>query len=500
MRPRTGILLVSAVALLTGAVVLWPASESAADKKTILFTVWGMPFEDRLFLDRYAREWERLNPGLRVEYRRYGDDLLTKYNAWHTRGRGAEVMRLRVTDYNGMAARGMLEPLDGIAERAPVASTGPDSRDAGADLSAILADTPPHLRDLLKIDGLHDGNVEPHIYALPEDNAQFGLFYNKAIFDRYNAAHPETRVPYPSGEWTWDDLRTAAKKLTMHDGDSPDARITQAGFDVTVWSWPFMTLLAQAGGRLWSDDGLTCTVDSDAGAAALEFLRTMQREDRSFQPNLSGFQSGTGPDVLFAAGRTAMLMDGSWRVPNIESVAPGLDFAVAPLPRGTAAAVVSGCVMWGISSHARHKDEAWRFLRWLVQKEQALEYWDTLRVAPPASLSAVNSPQFRRAAGVANAGGGYEVPPMPEEQFTDRAEWLAYANTPDPATGKPPGFVPVGPYQTELEEEIQRMLNEYLNPGNQESARAVLRRVAEHMRSIIERDRAAKGLPMAAPR
>jgi ABC-type glycerol-3-phosphate transport system substrate-binding protein len=237
--------------------------------------------------------------------------------------------------------------------------------------------------------------------------------------------------------------------------------------------------------------------DSEAGVAALEFLRAMQREDRSFVPSLSGFQSGTGPDVLFAAGRTAMLMDGSWRVPNIETVAPGLDFAVAPLPCGKEAAVVSGCVMWGISSHARHKDEAWRFLRWLVRREQALEYWDTLRVAPPASLSAIASPEFRRASGVQKEGGGYEVPPMPEERFDARAAWLAYANTPDAVTGSAPGFVPVGPYQTELEEEIQRMLNEYLNPGSRESSRTVLGRVVEHMRAIIERDRAAKGMGAA---
>lgn len=474
---RAGRVAAIALAAATAAVVLWPGSSTLRGRTTVMFTVWGMPFEDRLFLDRYAREWERLNPGVAVDYRRFGDDLLMKYNAWRTRRRGPEVMRIRITDYHGMAARGMLEPLDGYIA------------DPRTGLSRErLADIPGHLRDLLEIDGAYGR----HIYALPQDNAQFGLFYNKAIIDAHNAEHPEARVEYPGAEWTWDDLRRAARLLTRYD---ESGRITRAGFDVAIWAWPYLTLFAQAGGELWSPDGLTCGIDSDAGVEALEFLRAMQREDRSFRPSLSGYLSGTGPDALFAAGRTALMMDGSWRIPNTESVAPGLEFAVSPLPRGRRAAVISGSVLWGISRDAAHKDEGWAMIRWLTDLPQHLRYWDTLRVAPPASLAAVASPAFRATAGLPRPGGGWEVPPMPPERFRDRAAWLAYANTPLPGTGRPPGFVPVGPYQTELEEEITRMLNEYLNPGKDLPARDAVRGVARHIHTVIDRDRAARGLP-----
>ncbi len=62
-----------------------------------------------------------------------------------------------------------------------------------------------------------------------------------------------------------------------------------------------------------------------------------------------------------------------------------------------------------------------------------------------------------------------------------------------------PGFVPVHAYQTELEEAITRMLNDWLNPSNTEEAQAVLDRVAAHMHRIIDRDREALGLE-AVPR
>src|SRR5688572_21269911 len=146
LKPST--IFAASLAALTALVILWPDPAAIQGRKTIVFTVWGMPFEDRLFQHRYASEWERLNPGLRVDYRRYGDEILMKYNAWHTRGRGAEVMRLRITDYHGMAARGMLEPLDRyIADP----TTGlPQER---------LADIPPHLRRHLEIDGAQGRHI-----------------------------------------------------------------------------------------------------------------------------------------------------------------------------------------------------------------------------------------------------------------------------------------------------------------------------------------------------
>lgn len=534
---RTGPLFALLLLLATAGVVLWPSTDRLTGEKTILFTVWGAPFEDRLFEDRYAHEWQKLHPDTTVDYRRFGDEITSKYNAWHTRGRGAEVMRIRITDYHGLAARGMLLPLDNFLappptqgeldaavaaidskrppapgyEPPPQLRTRPGLRNptpgdtTSSDtaflieqhrlrLEAALADIPPHLRDLLTIHGLQGD----HIYAIPEDNAQFGLFYNRALFREYNQAHPREPIPYPpaDGSWTWSEFRAAAKKLTKYEtakaGSTP--RITQAGIDFAIWAWPYMTFFAQADGHLWSDDGLTCTINSPAGAEALDFLRTLQRVDRSFEPSLSGYQSGTGPDALFAAGRTAMLLDGSWRVPSLELVAPDLDFGVAPLPRGKVPAVVSGCVLWAISANARYKDDAWKYLHWLTEPEQAIVYWETLRVAPPASLAALASPRFRETPGLPSPDGdGWIIPPMSSENYELRAAWMRFANEPDPQTGKPPGFVPIHPYQTELENEITRMLNEWLNPSNSDKAQTLLDRVADHMHRLIDRDLAARG-------
>ncbi|MBR7015959.1 MAG: extracellular solute-binding protein, partial [Lachnospiraceae bacterium] len=44
-------------------------------------------------------------------------------------------------------------------------------------------------------------------YALPKDHDTIALLYNKALFDKYG-------VEYPTDDWTWEDLRDAAAKIT----------------------------------------------------------------------------------------------------------------------------------------------------------------------------------------------------------------------------------------------------------------------------------------------
>lgn len=477
-RGHTTASLVFAVFLMaaTAAVVFWPGEDAILGKTPVRFTVWGMPFEDRLFLDRYAKGWEALRPDVRVEYGRFAD-IRTKYNAWFARGTGPEVMRMELTWYRDFVARGMLEPL------------ATHIRDPARGLSEEqLAKFPAGLMDLLTIDG--------EIYALPEDSSQYGLFYNRAVFDEHNRDRPDDPVEYPHAGWTWEDLRAAARKLTRYEDNDPvHGRITRAGFDFAIWAWPFLSLLHQAGGEAFSADGSRCTVNSPAGVRALEFLRAMQREDRSFDPTLGAYTAGVGADTLFATGRTAMILDGSWRVPNLDLTAPGLDFAVAPLPRGPREggrpAVMCGGVLFAISSRAAHKEQAWELLRWLVQDEQAAAYWDTLRVAPPANLSVLESPAFRATRGVlkdtADPARGYEVMPMRAEDFERKAAWMLYAVTPHPETGEPPGVLVSHPLMGDLYDEIARMLTEYLKPDSAVSAQAALDRVADRIHGLMRR-------------
>jgi hypothetical protein len=57
--------------------------------------------------------------------------------------------------------------------------------------------------------------------------------------------------------------------------------------------------------------------------------------------------------------------------------------------------------------------------------------------------------------------------------------------------------VPTSRYQRALEDEIAVMLNDYLRDPTSRDEMALLRRVATNVHAVIDRDRAARGLPAA---
>lgn len=461
------------------------AGASASGRVPITMAVWGMPFEDRLFEDQYARKYEQIAPVV-VDYQRHAD-IAAKYTAWHAKGEGIEVMRTGIDYYLQFVSRGMLEPLDAYIND-PRFGLGPDGLDR----------FPARLIDRLRVDG--------KLYALPEDNAMYGLYFNRELFDLYNKAHPGAPLDYPSAAWDWSDVRRAAAALTGRRGDlfGPDVADpngTVQGVDMVIWAWPFLNFFAQADGQLWSEDEQTTYIDSQAGVDAMLFMRDLIR-DGSWKPTF-GQDSGTGPSVYFPSGRVAMLYGGSWWVPKFENDSPSLDFSISPVPRGKVRAAITGSVLWAMSVHAPNKQAGWSMLHWLVQEPQADAYWDMLRVAPPANLKVLASAEFRSTKGLRDPAdpSKFLIQPMPESKFPDRAAWMLDTWREDPQTGQAPGWIATGLYQDKLQTELQAMLQEYLrNPGtvggnDGVDPQVALSRVARAVHSHIDAERTAKGLP-----
>jgi len=465
---RNAAWIILAIALLTAFVLVPPAALPVGEKE-LTMAVWGMPFEDQLFRDGYARGFEELHPGWGIRYQRH-TQIVEKYNAWHVQGRGADVMRLGIDYYHAFVDKGMLTPLNQFINDPEVGLS-----------EAEVADYFPEIWEQLI--------VGDDIYALPSDNAQYGLYYNRTLFDKWNAAHPEERIENPTSEWTWDDFARAARLLTIKDARG---RTVQYGIMFDLWAWPFMAFLHQAGGTLWDETATTTLIDSPEGVEALEFLVSIIPEDAPIKA-MGHAESAAGPVQLFKVGSLAILLHGSWGAPSIELDSPDLDYAIAPLPRGRRRAVVSGSVLWGVSSHSKNPRKAWEMIRWMTSERQALRYWDSLRVAPPALLSVVRSEAFRSTTGLITPDGVVRIPPLRREQYADRAAWLEYAVTPHPETGEAPGFVEASRYQLDLQTAITAALVNAVRKGA--SAQQALDKAASDVHQIIDRDRAAKGLP-----
>jgi multiple sugar transport system substrate-binding protein len=194
-------------------------------------------------------------------------------------------------------------------------------------------------------------------FGLPRDLNVIALYFNKKMFD-------EASIPYPDGTWDWAKLVDVAHKLTKDaNGDGqPDqwGVYTETTDMENAWS----SLVWQAGGDILSSDGTKSALDTDQAAQGLQFLQDLIWKEKVL-PDPALFAETGDP---FEAGKAAMEINGSWLVPTDE--AAGLEFGIAPLPKGPVAQATSvnptGAVIY---KGTKSPDAAWALVKYLASPE-----------------------------------------------------------------------------------------------------------------------------------
>ena len=158
--------------------------------------------------------------------------------------------------------------------------------------------------------------VGPKIVGVPALVDNLALVYNKKLFDQAGLA-------YPTADWTWDDFRAAAKKLTDPSAKQFGWAYVNDASEDTVWR--FDALLWQAGGDILTADQKHAAFNSPAGVAkAATLLQQMATVDHSVY-----LDSGNGNYAnLFNSGKIGMLFTGPWDL----SAFPDVDYGIQILP------------------------------------------------------------------------------------------------------------------------------------------------------------------------
>jgi len=190
-------------------------------------------------------------------------------------------------------------------------------------------------------------------YGVPLDFTPMVVFANRKHF-------LDAGVPLPKPDWTIDDFRETARKLTTGK---------RYGFSFITWMPGWIMWVWNQGGDIVSPDGTRATgyFDSPATLSALEMLRDVVLVDKS-APALS--QVGAAGVDLFANGDCAMQVSGHWALSGFaESEHINLDdIVVLPMPRAegkTSQTVVYAAAM-GISRDAKDPDLAWEFIKYMT--------------------------------------------------------------------------------------------------------------------------------------
>lgn len=204
---------------------------------------------------------------------------------------------------------------------------------------------------------LYNWNGEKQ-YAIPKDIDTIALWYNKTMFD-------EAGIGYPNADWTWDNLKEAAKKLTKSDGSQYGLALrttnNQAGWYNMVYSM---------GGAVISDDKKTSKMDDPSTIKAIDYASSFVKE--GLTPSYEVLAENT-EEALFKSGKVAMITQGSWMVTDLMSndyVKQNADIAVLPKDSttGTRVSIYNG-LGWTASANTKSPDNAWKLIEYLGSKE-----------------------------------------------------------------------------------------------------------------------------------
>ena len=334
---------------------LLPRAALAAPEK-IRLVVWGLQSgKETAGLDAQIADFEKHNPDIDVSNLAMGAGNMNpqKLMTSIVGGVPPDVINQDRFTVGDWASRGTFMPLDDFLK----AESGPDSVQSGNYYPAAWK----------------EAVYQDKVYAIPSGIDDRMLMYNRKAF--VEAGLDPDKPPK-----TWEELAEMSVKLTKKN---PDGTLARIGFIPNYGNSWFYLYSWQNGGEFLSPDGKLCTLFSPENAEALGYMKKVYDSLGGYDAvNIfqSGFQSGE-QDPFFT-GKVAMVINGSWMIPNIARYAPDLDFAVAPPPVPAARLKGEGrfkgvppYVTWtggyslAIPQGAAHPKEAWRFIRYLLSPE-----------------------------------------------------------------------------------------------------------------------------------
>jgi multiple sugar transport system substrate-binding protein len=220
---------------------------------------------------------------------------------------------------------------------------------------------------------LQTAQYEDKTYGLPWIAQPVMLYYNPKMF-------ADAGVEPPNENWTWDDFKAAAQKLTKDtNGDgTPD----QYGTAFNSWP-PIQMFIWQAGGEVITEDKTTSPIDSPEALAGANFYA-----DIIYNPTYAATEEviqEQGFGELAKNGRVAMFFGGA---------ADDLDYAhtkdpkfaemkMALVPKGPKSrATFAWTASTVINAATKYPDQAYDAL---VELTEGIHHWKI--VAPRKSLA-----------------------------------------------------------------------------------------------------------------
>lgn len=220
----------------------------------------------------------------------------------------------------------------------------------------------------LTIDTMYDwaqnGSVyQGSTYSIPYNGDVRCLFVNMDMFEA--AGLTEADIPR-----TIDELTEVAKKLTIEDENGfVQAGIipwNNAGKPIYTWGWAF-------GGDFYDEESNVLTVNDPAVIEAVQWEYDLASSFglEKFRDWASGVISGSGATDAFIAGKVAMTVKRNDELADINTYAPDMNLAIAPIPTKDEALTTTWAGGWGwtIPRGAKNPEASIEFMKYMASEE-----------------------------------------------------------------------------------------------------------------------------------
>lgn len=221
--------------------------------------------------------------------------------------------------------------------------------------AGVLADITEEVKEWGQADQYFEGPWSSTMYkgknyGIPNSSNNLALFYNKDMLDSAGVKPPTN----------WDELREAAAKLTKPGVYG----IAVAAIRNETATFQFLPFVWQAGSDLTN-------FNSEGTIEAISLWKEFIDKGYMSQEVLGQDQQAIM--MQFVAGSVAMMVNGTWQIPELQKNA-NFNWDIVVLPSYKQGGTILGGENWAITSTTKHKDVAWDIVKFANQPEYLKEF------------------------------------------------------------------------------------------------------------------------------
>ena len=263
----------------------------------------------------------------------------------------------------------------------------------------ILADLTERVESEIETDQYYEGTlkqqmVDDKYYGLPFTANNLCTYYNKDLLTQAGVEE----VPQ-----SWEEVINACEKLKELGVNGFGVAGSQTT-DTSFQMWPFIW----GAGVDWEN------LDSDATVKMLDFYKTLV-DNEYMSTEAVNYNAGDNANQ-FTAGKTAMIIDGPWRLRSIQSDA-GFEWGVAKVPAGPAGfSTVLGGHNFAVVNND-NTDASWKFIKYMNSPEVMGKYSEAENYIP-SRKDVADSLEYFKTEPISTFVEMMEVAqPMPKENY-----------------------------------------------------------------------------------